>query len=724
MSVVYTGQTQQINYVSHLYQYQIKIMKKLILPFIALVLLFASCKKNGYDTNTSTRTTTPIDTLNAISPASFDFKTTKTVSITVTLASAANEPIANVPVNIYSNDPTVTDPLMTAMTGANGTLTAQVDLPAYMDTVIVDAKYIGLIRNAKAVIANNSVNAIIGGANGYGGSIVASNFSTLGDVKNRQLNMRSLDAFNSLASNSAAQYIAMGTWDSNGVPTYLTTPDVIPASLISYLNASLPEGVDVRTLHPQYLTSAATSDLVITQTADVWVTFVSEGAGYLNSVGYYTYPTNSPPQKASDISKVYYVFPNASFPGSGGDLKSGSKVKLGTFNAGTSIGFVLLSNAFSFSNGGTINPNGYNFFTTYACNPETVPALQRHTVTLTAPGSNGTVFCIGFEDMFRQNPACDNDFNDVIIYGSSDPISAISNNGVQAVDQPKDSDGDGVPDNLDAFPNDPTRAYINYYPSKSTFGTIAFEDLWPSTGDYDMNDMVVGYQYEIVTNAQNLAVEIYANYVIQASGASYISGFGVQFPFSPNLVKTVTGQKFASNYIKQNANGTEAGQSKTVIIPFDNFNALIKRPDPYYINSQIGAPYMKSDTAKVYMSFTTPLSSSTLGSGPFNPFLISNQRRGYEVHLPNNVPTDLADKTLFGTFQDASNPALGIYYKSKKSWPWALNFAGPFSYPTEGTNIGKAYNYFFQWAQSGGTLYPNWYLNTPANVNSSLIYKH
>lgn len=296
-------------------------MKKLVFPLAGLLLLIASCKKEGFNSNTNaTTSTTPVDTLNAISPAGFDFKTTKTVSITVSLASNNNQPIASVPVNFYSNDPTVTDPLLTAMTDATGTLHAQVELPAYMDTVVIDAKYIGLMRNAKAVISNNTVNATIGGPNGFGGSVVASNFSTSADIKNKQFTMHSLNAVNSLAAADNTQYIPMGAWDSSGVPKYLTTPDVISAQLLSYLNTSLPETVDVRTLHPEYLTSSATSDLVITQTADVWVTFVSEGAGYLNTVGYYTYPTNNPPKSASDVTKIYYMFPNASLPGSGGGL--------------------------------------------------------------------------------------------------------------------------------------------------------------------------------------------------------------------------------------------------------------------------------------------------------------------------------------------------------------------------------------------------------------------
>jgi LruC domain-containing protein len=681
---------------------------------VAFFLLLLSCKKESSVTNT---VTLPITTDSTISATAFNFKTTKTVSININLQTNNGSPIAGVPVNVYAGGSPATEPIATAITDASGALQTQVEIPAYLDTVTIDPKYVGLMRNAKAVISGGSVTGTIGGPSGYSGSIVQ---NTPLNSTNRSRSLASFSAFATVTGNTTYTY--MGTYDDQGVPNYLVSPpDVISAQLLSFLNTSLPEGVDVRKLHPQYLQSTATSDINITQTADVWVTFVSEGAGYLNSLGYYTYPTGNPPQSASDITQIYYIFPNASLPGSGGDLKSGSKVKLGRFNAGTSIGFVLLSNAW---NGGskTINSNAQKFYSTTVCNPETDTSLKRHTVLLYDADQN--LFMTGFEDMFRQNPSCDNDFNDVVFYTTSNPVNAISQTNVQPIDQPKDSDGDGVPDNLDQFPNDPTRAYITYYPSKSTFATVAFEDLWPATGDYDMNDMVVGYRYTMISNAQNQIVETYADYMVEASGASYVSGFGVQFPFSPSQVRTVTGQRFASNYIQQNSNGTEANQSKAVIIPFDSYKAIIKRPGGYYINSQIGAPYVTGDTVHVYIGFNNPLPPSVFGSAPFNPFLISNQRRGYEVHLPNNAPTDLADKSLFGTLQDASNPSAGIYYKTKKGWPWALNFAGPFNYPAEGISIGKAYNYFLPWAQSGGTQYQNWYLNLPGNTNPSMIYTH
>ena len=279
-------------------------------------------------------------------------------------------------------------------------------------------------------------------------------------------------------------------------------------------------------------------------------------------------------------------------------------------------------------------------------------------------------------------------------------------------------------DSQDAFPTDPTRAYINYYPAANTWGTLAYEDQWPGTGDYDMNDLVVNYQYKIVSNAKNNVVELFGSFAPIATGATYNNGFGVRFPFANGLVKTVTGQNLKNGYIKSNGNGTEAGQTNAVIIPFDNARSLIKYNDGgLFINTKMDLSKASGDTSVVYVGFTSPISTSTLGTAPFDPFLISNMHRGFEVHLPNNAPTDLIDKTLAGTLDDASVAAKGIYYVTKDNHPWALSFTETFNYPIEQVSIDQAYLHFFDWAKSGGALYKDWYKNTGAGYqNTKNIY--
>ena len=241
-----------------------------------------------------------------------------------------------------------------------------------------------------------------------------------------------------------------------------------------------------------------------------------------------------------------------------------------------------------------------------------------------------------------------------------------------------------------------------------------------------MNDLVVQYQYEIISNAQNNIVEFYANYSPVAAGAVYKNGFGVQFPFASSLVSKVTGEQLKNNYITLAANGTEAKQTNAVIIPFDSYTDLINNSNGAdYINTKSSLPFVTGNTANIYMSFTSPLTPAQFGNPPFDMFAISNMRRGYEIHLPNNAPTALANMSLFGTQDDGSVPSQGIYYVSYDNWPWAMNFTQPFSYPLEGVNVSQAYLHFLDWAGSGGTLFTDWYSNTGSGYrNNSNIYSH
>ncbi len=78
-----------------------------------------------------------------------------------------------------------------------------------------------------------------------------------------------------------------------------------------------------------------------------------------------------------------------------------------------------------------------------------------------------------------------------------------------------DTDGDGISDANDDYPNDGTRAFDSYFPASGT-ATLAFEDLWPSQGDYDFNDLVVDYSFQTVTDASDYVVELFASFTVRA----------------------------------------------------------------------------------------------------------------------------------------------------------------------------------------------------------------
>jgi LruC domain-containing protein len=676
---------------------------------LAGVISLSACKK---DSTQQDDTSAPVST-NKIAPDGFNFSTTKNVALNVTLRANNNDALAGVVVSVYL--PNAEEPIFKGVTNAAGLLQATVTVPTSVSNLIIDPAYVGLMRNAiGAITTGNTITATIGGKDGFTGDItpqevIVSSNTGASSGKTTLGYGDPVIAYPSPYASSSTAVVNTSTYPFKlGRPVYLeSTPDVIDASLLSYINASLPEGNALTKTHPEYLSTTAVPNLNVTATSDVWITFVSEGAGLLNSLGYYTYPTGSAPNSIYDIDNITLVFPNSSAVGSAGGLKSGDKVKLGRFNAGTSIGFVLLQNAWT---GTGVSTSTVKFFSDYKLNPETTTATKKHTVTLYDDVHK--VFLMGFEDLNRQTES-DNDFNDLVVYASSNPVTAISTVGVPSIDKGGDTDGDGVQDDQDAFPNDPTKAYISYYPSQTGFASIAFEDNWPKKGDFDLNDLVVNYRYTFVNNAQNQVVEMKGEFTPTASGASFHNGFGIQLPVNASAVSSVTGQRTMSNYITFAGNGVEAGQTKAVIIPFDNHEVLIKNPaGDYFINTLMSKDKVTGSTSTVNVTFASPVAQSNLQVASFNPFLISDLRRGYEIHLPGFAPTDKANKSLFTTDDDASVPASGKYYISKENWPWAINFTSAYKYPVELQPISQTYLHFSEWALSGGTTFTDWYSNT------------
>jgi len=298
-------------------------------------------------------------------------------------------------------------------------------------------------------------------------------------------------------------------------------------------------------------------------------------------------------------------------------------------------------------------------------------------------------------------------------------ISGCNPEGTNPPNPCPDSDGDGVDDCNDACPNNPDCAYINV-----TTGTVVYEDLWPGKGDYDMNDLVNYYKYKVYSNAQNKVTSIVAKFYVRAAGAGLKNGFGFQFNnLTPSQIASVTGSVLNHGYIALSANGTESGQSKAVVIAFDNtYDVVHPVSGAGFFNTERNTGLGTADTVTIVINLSTPLSTSVIGTPPYNPFLIKGMDREVEIHLPDYIPTSLANPGYFGVFDDNSNPGIGRFYKTSTNLPWALNLPVTFDYPFEYTDITWAYNYFAAWAQSGGTQHTDWYKDLSGYRNADNIY--
>lgn len=316
--------------------------------------------------------------------------------------------------------------------------------------------------------------------------------------------------------------------------------------------------------------------------------------------------------------------------------------------------------------------------------------------------------------------------NQQVNFNSSEAKSGIkstSNKNLMSID----TDGDGIFDQDDAYPNDPKIAFEYFTPSKAGRGTLAFEDLWPATGDYDFNDIFLQYRVITFLNADNLAVGFDFEYKVLSNRAGSYIGFGFEMEgLDPSKIESVTKPIRTFGIIKLNPNGTEAEQKNAVVIVTDAIR-----------NTKVGNDFISST---VSVKFSNPISTSDLGVAPFNPFIFTNKYsntqtfekvRYREVHLPNMKRTSL------GRIVDqASNYDPTGTYISKSGYPWGLSIIeNPiivrgtrpsisndyFRIPKDTKNITNAYKFFKTWAETGGSSYKNWYTNGSGYRNESLL---
>lgn len=653
----------------------------------------------------------------------FNFNTGKNVKLVVSALDVNGNPLKFMRVDAYAKNGADKRLVQTFATNASGYAEAYVTIPTYIDSIQFMPQYLGIPGDITVKISSEIASISYGG-------ITSSAPRYVGLLKSSTTPIQ--------FKVGSTVFKTLTGFDSNGVPTNLLSPrDVVDANFLNDVNTTLPEFKPVPQYNAQYLATSNETNVVIKELSDVWVTFVHEGAGYRNVLGYYKYNLSKAPAKKENIDTVFIVLPNVSYVGSGGGLRSGDKVKIGRFPANTGIGWVCISDGFR---NGTITNNSWNwvFYSDPEFNPETSTTNRQHNVLIFDNTRDKVI--LGFEDI-KRDAGSDNDFNDAVYYVTSNPVTAISTGDLPvmkyAANNP-DRDGDGIPDTSDDYPNDATKAFNNKYPSASTFGTMAFEDLWPSKGDYDLNDMVIDYQINQITNAANKVVEVNGKLVVIAMGASYHNGFGMALGIPTVMVKetTTTFKNSVGSLVKHGtttlgSNGLETpvnnpysniGNEAVFVVFDDGYDILKYTGGGNGVNTTIGSLFSTPDTIYFKMTMTTPQNPSAMGNPPYNPFLFVNGDRTKEIHLQNMVPTGKSNTKFFMTSQDNTIPSKSKYYKTYKNLPWGILFLDKFNYPVEGAAIIDAYTYFAPWAESSGSNFSNWYSPTADGRNQSKIY--
>jgi len=668
---------------------------KSILPIIGVLMMVSAC-----NTNKDNPVDEPKGMNDLIVADNFDWSTSQGATFHVKAYDNINQPISGAKINIFTMDPAEGGNLIVSgVTNSNGDYLVDYEVPAYYDSLYVTCDYVGLPTPGMVALNQNGFSITLGGV---------------------QTSTRVKSSVNLKMLNTNFGYL--GGYNSNGVPDYLEPEnDVITQDLLNDINNTLPEQETLMESHPEYLLPEWDYNLKLIEDCDVWITFVHEGAGYKNVLGFYTYPSDDVPQTPADIDEITVIYPNVSYAGSGGGLYSGNKVYIGQFEAGNTISFALMADGWK---NGQVTQGNWIVYSNPNLNPESDPNLRQHTVLLNDNGRN--LLLLGIEDILRDRSGCDHDFNDAIFYVTANPIEAIDQSQFPNIDYTgQDTDGDGVPDNVDNYPNDANKAFDNFFFNQGSYGTLAFEDLWPSKGDYDFNDAVIDYNFNQITNADNDMVEIEAEFILRAHGAFYHNGFGFQLPFDKSLVAGVSGDlRVTGNIVTLDDKNLEAGQTLPVVMLWeDAYDVLPQEGGGIGVNTDPDFPFVIPDTLRITITLANPVGLASSGIPPYNPFIFVNGQRDVEVHLVDKVPTDLASPDLFGTEADDSNQATGRYYRTQNNLPWAINIIESLEYPVEKVDITSAYLHFGEWAESNGTLFNDWYLDETGYRNPENIYQ-
>ena len=269
---------------------------------------------------------------------------------------------------------------------------------------------------------------------------------------------------------------------------------------------------------------------------------------------------------------------------------------------------------------------------------------------------------------------------------------------------------------------------VRHFPSETGYATLAYEDNWPYTADYDMNDVVIHYRItEVLKDG-----EIKKSFIkgrLAAFGADYHNGFAIRLPrlSRDNIDTSLTRQ--IHNDSQQINSGLELDSNEAIFIVSNELNKE-KGTDCRYFRTLSNCLENESFTFELHISIVDGISVDDIASMPYDPFIFStpgyyhgeglplHPGRKWEVHLPDQSPTEKFDgDSMWGLGIDASDASNEIYFKTADNLPWALLITDEWQWPLERVDLVNAYPAFATYAESGGTLEKDWFISNKAVTN-------
>ena len=241
-----------------------------------------------------------------------------------------------------------------------------------------------------------------------------------------------------------------------------------------------------------------------------------------------------------------------------------------------------------------------------------------------------------------------------------------------------------------------------YYPSKDQFYVVAYEDQFPQRGDYDFNDLVVGFRVYFELDSSGRAVGGGGEGYLIARGGGFDHDWHLRLALPP---------------------GSSGNGALTLFGP-DQLYAASGYPRPFTFNGALDLEVFSNTatlwTAGGYQFVNTlreqqdlvrghrfsfafrldaTLDGASMPAAPFDPYLYVHNT-GYEIHLPG-MRAVLADSRNTRDGHDSFNDAAG--------YPFGMVMPESWEVPVEFTDLGIAYPDFLAYVTGSASQGVSWY---------------
>lgn len=247
-----------------------------------------------------------------------------------------------------------------------------------------------------------------------------------------------------------------------------------------------------------------------------------------------------------------------------------------------------------------------------------------------------------------------------------------------------------------------------YLPAVDSYYMVTYEDQFPNRGDYDFNDLTVGYRVYLELNN--------ANKVVGIGGVGYLvargGGFDHDWFLRINLPGSTSGSGELNLYSPGSATPA-SGYPRTINLSgplnlkvFEHTRTLWTDPGQNFVNTERNQAIIEGHRFTFHVTLNSPMNVSQLPAAPYDPYLYVYNTK-YEIHLDGNP----------AVHPDSRNTADGLSgYRDESNYPYAMIMPEDWLTPIEYIDLGEAYPEFVEFVKSNGSTKQDWYIRPNANA--------